>query len=205
MIKKDIQTREIIGAIREITSITKTFCCTYEKADGKIRKKLYELRSSWEGIFSRTRLYDLDIQVHWLDPTWPIRMPNITPDKKSSPNINTRENKRRFNRAMIVGSYIKKYNEGMYALDTLQQVLQKAGAKAKTKSKVKAKSKPSQTEPNQTTPVQRERDLTKLKQNSEQKKNKNKNEIEKEYKSEKKPIEKINKKASAKANAHTGE
>ena len=99
--KNYIQAREFIEAIREITSITKTFCCMYEKVDGIIRKKLYELRSSW-------------------DPIWPIRMPNITPDKKSSPNINTRENKRRFNRAMIVGSYVKKYNEGMYALDTFE-------------------------------------------------------------------------------------
>ena len=101
--KNDIHAREIIGAIREITSITKTFCYTYEKVDEKIRKTLYELRLTWEGIFSRTRLYNLDIQVHQLDPTWPI----ITPDKKSSPNINTRENKRRFNRAMIVGVMLK--------------------------------------------------------------------------------------------------
>ena len=36
--KNDIQAREIIRASREITSITKTFCCTYEKMDGKLRK-----------------------------------------------------------------------------------------------------------------------------------------------------------------------
>ena len=54
--KNDIHAREIIGAIREITSIIKTFCYMYEKVDEKIRKKLYELWLTWEGIFSRTRL-----------------------------------------------------------------------------------------------------------------------------------------------------
>ena len=44
--KNYIQAREFIEAIREITSITKTFYCMSEKVDGKIRKKLYELRST---------------------------------------------------------------------------------------------------------------------------------------------------------------
>ena len=82
----------------------------------RIQKKLYELRLTWEGIFSRTRLYNLDKKLHQLDPTWPI----ITPDKKSSPNTNTRENKRRFYRAMKIGSYIKRNNEGMYTMDTFE-------------------------------------------------------------------------------------
>ena len=100
--ENDIQTKEAIGTIREITNLTKTFYCTYEKVNRKTRKKLYDLRSTWEGIFSRTRLYNLDIQVHRIDPTWPIIKPIITHDKKSNLNIDTRENKRRFNRAMKV-------------------------------------------------------------------------------------------------------
>ena len=67
--KNDIQIKEAIVTIREITNLTKTFYCTYEKVNRKIRKKLYDLRSTWEGIFSRTRLYNLDIQVHRIDPT----------------------------------------------------------------------------------------------------------------------------------------
>ena len=65
----DIQIKEAIGINREITSITKTFYRTYEKADRKTRKKLYKLRSTWEGIFSITRLYNLDVLIQKLDPT----------------------------------------------------------------------------------------------------------------------------------------
>ena len=68
----DIQIKEAIRINREITSITKTFYRKYEKADRKTRKELYELRSTWEGFFSRTRLYNLDVQIQKLDPTWPI-------------------------------------------------------------------------------------------------------------------------------------
>ena len=92
--KNDIHAREIIEAIKEITSIIKTFYYKYEKVDEKIRKKLYKLRLTWEEIFSRTRLYNLDIQVQRLDPTWPIIKPIITHDKKSNPNIETREKKK---------------------------------------------------------------------------------------------------------------
>ena len=90
--------------------------------DEKTRKKLYELRLTWNGIFSRSRLYNLDIQIHRLDPTWPIINSSITQDEKSNLNTETMENKRRFNRAIKVGNDIKRNNKGMYAMDTFEQM-----------------------------------------------------------------------------------
>ena len=99
-----------------------TFYRKYEKADRKTRKELYELRSTWEGVFSRTRLYNLDVLIQSLDPTWPIIKPIITQDEKSNLNTETMENKRRFNRAIKVGNDIKRNNKGMYAMDTFEQM-----------------------------------------------------------------------------------
>ena len=44
--ENDIQIKEAIGTIREITNLTKTFYCTYEKVNRKTRKKWYDLRSA---------------------------------------------------------------------------------------------------------------------------------------------------------------
>ena len=77
---------------------------------------MHKLRLTWNGIFSRSRLYNLDKQVHQLDPAWPI----MTSDKKSRPNTNTSENKKRYYITMKIGSYIKRNNEGMYTMDTFE-------------------------------------------------------------------------------------
>ena len=97
-------------------SIIKTFCYTFEWADEKTQKKLHELRLTWNEVFSKSRLYSLDKQVHQLDPAWPIMMS----DKKSRPNINTSKNKKRYYISMNIGSYFKRNNKGMYALDTFE-------------------------------------------------------------------------------------
>ena len=77
----DIQIKEAIGINREITSITKTFYCTYEKANRKTRKKLYDLRSTWEGIFSRTGINIYDVPVRNLDPVRSAMFPVSTQER----------------------------------------------------------------------------------------------------------------------------
>ena len=47
---------------------------------------MYKLRQTWNEIFPRSKLYALDVQVHKIDPAWPITAP--APETVSSIHVN---------------------------------------------------------------------------------------------------------------------
>ena len=53
-------------------NLVKVFAHIFERVEEKTRKKLYELRQTWNGIIPESKHYDLDKHVHQLDPAWPI-------------------------------------------------------------------------------------------------------------------------------------
>ncbi|XP_050689942.1 uncharacterized protein LOC126982137 isoform X2 [Eriocheir sinensis] len=53
-------------------NIIPTFCCVFEKVDERTRKKLYELRTTWNEVFAKSKLYGLDVKVQAIDPAWPL-------------------------------------------------------------------------------------------------------------------------------------
>ena len=67
-------------------------------------------------LFPGSKLYGLDKRVHQLDPAWPI----TSSGKKNRPNINASKNEKRYYISMNIGSYFKRNNKGMYALDTFK-------------------------------------------------------------------------------------
>ncbi|XP_039248290.2 uncharacterized protein LOC120326123 [Styela clava] len=55
-------------------NLIKTFLFVFEKAETKVRQDLFKLRSTWNGMFSKGLLHDLDVAVKQFDPNWPIRI-----------------------------------------------------------------------------------------------------------------------------------
>ncbi|XP_066967762.1 pre-mRNA cleavage complex 2 protein Pcf11-like isoform X1 [Macrobrachium rosenbergii] len=53
-------------------NIINTFTFVFEKSDEKTRKKLYELRHTWNEVFPKSKLYMLDTKVQSVDPAWPV-------------------------------------------------------------------------------------------------------------------------------------
>ncbi|XP_068232652.1 pre-mRNA cleavage complex 2 protein Pcf11-like isoform X1 [Palaemon carinicauda] len=53
-------------------NIIDTFTFVFEKSDEKTRKKLYELRHTWNEVFPKSKLYMLDTKVQSVDPAWPV-------------------------------------------------------------------------------------------------------------------------------------
>ncbi|KAF2355115.1 RNA polymerase II-binding domain [Trinorchestia longiramus] len=51
------------------------FAHIFEKVDEKTRRKMYELRQTWNDIFRKSTLYGLDVKVQALDPAWPVTAP----------------------------------------------------------------------------------------------------------------------------------
>nr|XP_042125119.1 pre-mRNA cleavage complex 2 protein Pcf11-like [Peromyscus maniculatus bairdii] len=71
-----------------VTAFTKnlvaTFTCVFEKVDGNTRKRLFELRSTWDKIFPLKKLYALDVRVNSIDPAdGPAKMIFEGPNKLS--------------------------------------------------------------------------------------------------------------------------
>ncbi|XP_053644787.2 pre-mRNA cleavage complex 2 protein Pcf11 isoform X4 [Cherax quadricarinatus] len=74
-------------------NIINTFSCVFEKVDERTRKKLYELRHTWNEVFPKSRLYGLDVKVQSLDPAWPLPTGlAITSQSTSKPNIHINPN-----------------------------------------------------------------------------------------------------------------
>ena len=68
----------------------------FSKVDERTRKKLYELRTTWNEVFPKSRLYGLDVKVQAIDPAWPLPMVGAasiggTPTP-SKPNIHINPN-----------------------------------------------------------------------------------------------------------------
>jgi pre-mRNA cleavage complex 2 protein Pcf11 len=56
----------------------------------KIREKMYNLRTTWNEVFSQNKLYALDVKVNCIDPNWPITakvVPNRSPAIHVNPNF----------------------------------------------------------------------------------------------------------------------
>jgi hypothetical protein len=54
------------------------FAETFENADtentNKVRRKLYELRTTWDDVFKPRVLYNLDVKIRQIDSGWPVRV-----------------------------------------------------------------------------------------------------------------------------------
>ncbi|KAK7083093.1 hypothetical protein SK128_015199 [Halocaridina rubra] len=74
-------------------NIISIFTFVFEKVDERTRKKLYELRHTWNEIFPKSKLYMLDTKVHLVDPAWPVAATgsSITP-ATTKPNIHINPN-----------------------------------------------------------------------------------------------------------------
>jgi pre-mRNA cleavage complex 2 protein Pcf11 len=60
----------------------------------KTREKMYNLRTTWNDVFSQTKLYALDVKVNCIDPNWPITakvVPNRSPAIHVNPNFFNRQ------------------------------------------------------------------------------------------------------------------
>ncbi|KAF8357531.1 pcf-11 [Pristionchus pacificus] len=55
--------------------IVKMFLHCFKSGDERVRTALHRLRLTWTEIFSRGKLYELDIKVNQEDPKWPIDTP----------------------------------------------------------------------------------------------------------------------------------
>ncbi|XP_016845567.1 uncharacterized protein LOC100121761 isoform X2 [Nasonia vitripennis] len=53
-------------------NIVQTFCNVFEKVDESTRARMWKLRQTWSEIFPPNKLSALDVQVHSIDPAWPI-------------------------------------------------------------------------------------------------------------------------------------
>ncbi len=51
------------------------FAHVFENVDVETRLAMHKLRNTWGEIFSRDRLYQLDLKVRTLDPKWPVVVP----------------------------------------------------------------------------------------------------------------------------------
>lgn len=47
-------------------------CPKHSQVDERTRKKLYELRTTWNEVFAKSKLYGLDVKVQAIDPAWPL-------------------------------------------------------------------------------------------------------------------------------------
>ncbi|KAK3872375.1 hypothetical protein Pcinc_022590 [Petrolisthes cinctipes] len=72
--------------------IISIFCNVFEKVDERTRKKLYELRTTWNEVFPKSRLYGLDVKVQTLDPAWPLPSVTLSTTPSSKPNIHINPN-----------------------------------------------------------------------------------------------------------------
>ncbi|GMT19447.1 hypothetical protein PFISCL1PPCAC_10744 [Pristionchus fissidentatus] len=61
--------------------IVKMFVHTFHNGDERVRSSLFKLRDTWKDIFSRGKLYELDIKVNQEDPNWPIETPTASGSK----------------------------------------------------------------------------------------------------------------------------
>ena len=63
------------------------------QSDEKTRKKLYELRHTWNDVFAKSKLYMLDTKVQGVDPAWPVAAGSTSGTQVSSkPNIHINPN-----------------------------------------------------------------------------------------------------------------
>ncbi|GMS89447.1 hypothetical protein PENTCL1PPCAC_11622 [Pristionchus entomophagus] len=67
-------------------SIVKMFLHCFKNGDERVRSALWKLRDTWKEIFTRGKLYELDIKVNQEDPKWPIETPLRTGATTISPS-----------------------------------------------------------------------------------------------------------------------
>lgn len=68
-------------------------CFILLQVDERTRKKLYELRHTWNEVFPKSRLYGLDVKIQSIDPAWPLATgSSTTPQAVSKPNIHINPN-----------------------------------------------------------------------------------------------------------------
>ncbi|XP_048526467.1 pre-mRNA cleavage complex 2 protein Pcf11 isoform X1 [Dendroctonus ponderosae] len=58
-------------------NIVSTFCTVFKKAllskvDEKTRLEMFKLRQTWNDVFPQMKLYAIDVQIHQIDPAWPV-------------------------------------------------------------------------------------------------------------------------------------
>lgn len=59
-----------------------------KKVDESTRSKMWKLRQTWNEIFPPNKLSDLDVQVHSIDPAWPISSSSSSAQSKSIIHVN---------------------------------------------------------------------------------------------------------------------
>lgn len=59
-------------------NLVSTFCTVFELVDERTRAEMFKLRQTWNEIISPKKLYALDVQIHGLDPAWPVTAPAPT-------------------------------------------------------------------------------------------------------------------------------
>ena len=64
------------------------FCHVFESGDEKIRKNLHKLKETWKPYFSQQLLRHLDLEVHKLDPAWPVAAAKEADEKPGQMHIN---------------------------------------------------------------------------------------------------------------------
>lgn len=40
--------------------------------DEKTRSEMFKLRQTWNDVFPQMKLYAIDVQIHQIDPAWPV-------------------------------------------------------------------------------------------------------------------------------------
>ncbi|KAI6182073.1 hypothetical protein M3Y97_00341000 [Aphelenchoides bicaudatus] len=58
-------------------NLVKVFLDVFQRADEEFRKSLFKLRNTWQEVFPRGKLYALDVEVHNIDPKWPVATPQL--------------------------------------------------------------------------------------------------------------------------------
>ncbi|XP_066254099.1 polyadenylation and cleavage factor homolog 11-like isoform X1 [Euwallacea similis] len=53
-------------------NIASTFCTVFKVVDEKTRLEMFKLRQTWNDVFPQMKLYAIDVQIHQIDPAWPV-------------------------------------------------------------------------------------------------------------------------------------
>ncbi|XP_050299204.1 pre-mRNA cleavage complex 2 protein Pcf11 isoform X2 [Anthonomus grandis grandis] len=53
-------------------NIVSTFCNVFKMVDEKTRLEMFKLRQTWNDVFPLMKLYAIDVQIHQIDPAWPV-------------------------------------------------------------------------------------------------------------------------------------
>ncbi|XP_066141095.1 polyadenylation and cleavage factor homolog 11-like isoform X2 [Euwallacea fornicatus] len=66
-------------------NIASTFCTVFKVVDEKTRLEMFKLRQTWNDVFPQMKLYAIDVQIHQIDPAWPV-----TAQPANNINLNSR-------------------------------------------------------------------------------------------------------------------